>query len=86
MDELLDSAATRAARYLCEIQERSVAPAAEAVARLAVLREAFPAGPTEPGVANAIVAIEDSRFYQHGALDLKGTLRALITPAEKELR
>src|SRR6476659_4884663 len=27
----------------------------------------------------AIVAIEDYRFYQHGALDLKGTLRALIT-------
>lgn len=27
----------------------------------------------------AVVAIEDYRFYQHGALDLKGTLRALIT-------
>jgi membrane peptidoglycan carboxypeptidase len=27
----------------------------------------------------AIVAIEDYRFYQHGALDLKGTLRAFIT-------
>ncbi len=27
----------------------------------------------------AIVAIEDYRFYQHGAIDLKGTLRALIT-------
>ena len=27
----------------------------------------------------AIVAIEDYRFYQHGALDLKGTLRALVT-------
>ena len=27
----------------------------------------------------AIVSIEDYRFYQHGALDLKGTLRALIT-------
>ena len=30
-------------------------------------------------MVEAIVAIEDSRFYQHGALDLKGTLRALIT-------
>ena len=30
-------------------------------------------------MVKAIVAIEDSRFYQHGALDLKGTLRALIT-------
>jgi membrane peptidoglycan carboxypeptidase len=27
----------------------------------------------------AIVSIEDSRFYQHGALDLKGTVRALVT-------
>ena len=26
----------------------------------------------------AIVAIEDSRFYQHGALDFKGTIRALV--------
>ena len=26
----------------------------------------------------AIVAIEDSRFYSHGALDAKGTLRALV--------
>ncbi|MFC7497022.1 MULTISPECIES: penicillin-binding protein [unclassified Nocardioides] len=30
-------------------------------------------------MVEAIVAIEDSRFYEHGALDLKGTLRALIT-------
>ncbi len=27
----------------------------------------------------AIVSIEDYRFYEHGALDLKGTLRAFIT-------
>ncbi len=30
-------------------------------------------------MVQAIVAIEDYRFYQHGALDLKGTLRALLT-------
>ncbi|MEZ5096335.1 MAG: transglycosylase domain-containing protein [Nocardioides sp.] len=30
-------------------------------------------------MTKAIVAIEDYRFYEHGALDLKGTLRALIT-------
>ena len=30
-------------------------------------------------MVKALVAIEDYRFYQHGALDLKGTLRALIT-------
>lgn len=30
-------------------------------------------------MVKAMVAIEDYRFYEHGALDLKGTLRALIT-------
>ncbi|SEG82717.1 Membrane carboxypeptidase (penicillin-binding protein) [Thermomonospora echinospora] len=29
----------------------------------------------------AVIGIEDSRFYEHGALDLKGTLRALATNA-----
>jgi membrane peptidoglycan carboxypeptidase len=31
-----------------------------------------------PIMRQAIVAIEDSRFYQHGALDAKGTLRAML--------
>jgi membrane peptidoglycan carboxypeptidase len=31
-----------------------------------------------PVMRKAIVAIEDSRFYSHGALDIQGTLRALI--------
>ena len=31
-----------------------------------------------PIMRKAIVAIEDSRFYQHGALDAKGTLRAMM--------
>ena len=31
-----------------------------------------------PIMQKAIVAIEDYRFYQHGALDLKGTLRAFV--------
>ena len=30
-------------------------------------------------MVKSIIAIEDSRYYEHGALDLKGTLRALIT-------
>lgn len=30
-----------------------------------------------PYMQKAIVAIEDSRFYEHGAVDLKGVLRAL---------
>ncbi len=32
-----------------------------------------------PTMVKAILAIEDYRFYQHGALDLKGTMRALLT-------
>jgi membrane peptidoglycan carboxypeptidase len=35
-------------------------------------------GQVAPIMQKAIVAIEDSRFYEHGALDLKGTLRAMI--------
>ncbi len=32
-----------------------------------------------PIMQHAILAIEDYRFYEHGALDLKGTLRAFLT-------
>jgi membrane peptidoglycan carboxypeptidase len=32
-----------------------------------------------PIMRSAIIAIEDYRFYQHGALDLKGTLRAFVS-------
>jgi membrane peptidoglycan carboxypeptidase len=32
-----------------------------------------------PIMQKAIIAIEDYRFYQHGALDLKGTMRAFVT-------
>ncbi len=34
-----------------------------------------------PYMQKAIVAIEDSRFYEHGAIDLKGVLRALNSNA-----
>ena len=33
-------------------------------------------------MTTAIVAIEDDRFWQHGALDVKGTLRALVNDLE----
>ena len=29
-------------------------------------------------MVNAIVAIEDNRYWVHGALDLKGTIRAAV--------
>lgn len=35
-----------------------------------------------PYMQQAIIAIEDARFYQHGAIDLKGVLRALNRNAQ----
>ncbi|MGH3244844.1 MAG: transglycosylase domain-containing protein [Trebonia sp.] len=35
-----------------------------------------------PSMLVAIVAIEDNRFWQHGALDVKGTVRALVNDLE----
>jgi membrane peptidoglycan carboxypeptidase len=40
-------------------------------------RTVVPITQMSPNILSAIVAIEDSRYYQHGALDLKGILRAL---------
>ncbi len=40
-------------------------------------RTVVPITKMSPNILTAIVAIEDSRYYQHGALDLKGILRAL---------
>ena len=38
-----------------------------------------PLAKVAPIMQQAIVAIEDYRFYEHGAIDLKGTLRAFVT-------
>lgn len=35
-----------------------------------------------PNMTNSIVAIEDDRFWQRGALDIRGTLRALVNDLE----
>ena len=48
MDQLLSGTATRAARYLREIQQRGVAPSSEAVAALSAFREPMPDSPTDP--------------------------------------
>jgi membrane peptidoglycan carboxypeptidase len=37
-----------------------------------------------PNMPKALLAIEDSRFYEHGAMDLKGTLRALLRNSASE--
>ncbi|MET9271638.1 transglycosylase domain-containing protein [Kribbella sp. NPDC003557] len=41
-------------------------------------RVPVPLSEVSPIMRKAIVAIEDSRFYDHGALDLKGTVRAMV--------
>ncbi|WP_203589613.1 transglycosylase domain-containing protein [Streptomyces sp. SID13031] len=41
-------------------------------------RMPVPLSQVSPIMRKAIIAIEDDRFYQHGALDAKGTLRAMV--------
>jgi glutamate/tyrosine decarboxylase-like PLP-dependent enzyme len=48
MDDLLRDAASRAIRYLNEVQERPAAPTRAAVAALSALREPMPHGPSSP--------------------------------------
>ncbi|HEY2104292.1 MAG TPA: aminotransferase class V-fold PLP-dependent enzyme, partial [Candidatus Binataceae bacterium] len=55
MDQLLVSAATRAARYLHDIQTRRAAPSSSAVAALSKLHEPMPASPTDPEVVLALL-------------------------------
>ncbi|MQY05444.1 penicillin-binding protein [Actinomadura macrotermitis] len=47
-------------------------------------RESVRLDQVAPIMRQAIVDIEDSRFYQHGALDLKGTIRALASNVESD--
>ncbi|GAA2280948.1 transglycosylase domain-containing protein [Nonomuraea roseoviolacea subsp. roseoviolacea] len=42
-------------------------------------RRAIPLSRVAPVMRQAIVAIEDARFYEHGGMDVRGTLRALLT-------
>ncbi|MTB89343.1 penicillin-binding protein [Aeromicrobium senzhongii] len=44
-------------------------------------RQDVPLEKIAPVMQEAIISIEDYRFYEHGALDLKGTLRALMNNA-----
>ncbi|UGY92367.1 transglycosylase domain-containing protein [Streptomyces gobiensis] len=46
-------------------------------------RTVVPLDDISPRMREAIVAIEDSRFYQHGAIDLKSVLRALNRNAQE---
>ena len=44
-------------------------------------RVVVPMGQINPAMPNALVAIEDSRFYEHGGIDLTGTIRAFFNDA-----
>ncbi len=44
-------------------------------------RQDVPLEKIAPVMQKAILSIEDARFFDHGALDLKGTLRALVNNA-----
>ncbi|MEV6652743.1 transglycosylase domain-containing protein [Streptomyces sp. NPDC051219] len=45
-------------------------------------RQVVPLKNVSPYMQKAIVAVEDARFYEHGAIDLKGILRALNRNAQ----
>ncbi|WP_051108869.1 penicillin-binding protein [Actinomadura flavalba] len=47
-------------------------------------RESIRLDQVAPIMRKAIIDIEDARFYEHGALDLKGTLRALASNVESD--
>ncbi|WP_405583297.1 transglycosylase domain-containing protein [Streptomyces sp. NBC_01190] len=44
-------------------------------------RTVVPIGQMSPNILQAIVDIEDARYYEHGALDVKGILRAMSNNA-----
>ncbi|MDX6278485.1 MAG: hypothetical protein QOJ72_2613 [Nocardioidaceae bacterium] len=46
-------------------------------------RQDVPLKKIAPVMQDALLSIEDSRFYDHGALDVKGTLRALVNNASE---
>jgi membrane peptidoglycan carboxypeptidase len=41
-------------------------------------REPVGYGQIAPNMVNAVVAIEDDRYWEHGAIDLRGTIRAAV--------
>jgi membrane peptidoglycan carboxypeptidase len=45
-------------------------------------RVVVPMSQINPNMPNALVAIEDSRYYQHGGIDLTGTIRAFFNDAQ----
>ena len=55
MKELLNDTAARAARYLSELDGRSVAPSQESISRLSALGGPLPEGPSDPSKVLAML-------------------------------
>ncbi|WP_317846042.1 transglycosylase domain-containing protein [Nocardiopsis quinghaiensis] len=49
-------------------------------------RDVVPLDEISPAVPAALMAIEDERFYEHGGLDLRGTLRAAVRTATGDIQ
>jgi penicillin-binding protein 1A len=47
-------------------------------------RVVVPLSDISPNVMRAVMAIEDNRFYQHGGVDVRGTVRALVQNLKKD--
>jgi membrane peptidoglycan carboxypeptidase len=45
-------------------------------------RDPVPFNQISPNMRNAIIAIEDDRYYEHGAIDFRGTMRAIVNDLE----
>lgn len=45
-------------------------------------RVVVPMSQINPNMPNALIAIEDSRYYEHGGIDLTGTIRAFFADAQ----
>lgn len=41
-------------------------------------REIIPLGQMSENIKNAVIAVEDSRFYQHSGVDIRGIIRAIL--------
>jgi membrane peptidoglycan carboxypeptidase len=47
-----------------------------------IYRKPVSYGQISPNMRNAVIAIEDSRYWLHGAIDFRGTIRALVNDLE----
>ena len=65
--------------YTVDMPYYTDANAARAVLYTGLNRQPVTYSQINQNMVNAIVGIEDDRYWQHGAIDLKGTVRAAVT-------